>query len=88
MLLASNNVYFDATNLSVKTLKEICNNALISRFIESIDFIIFEDSLNWELCQERCKKDIANGINRSDTGNVVMQNRDSLHFVMYNKILE
>lgn len=55
------------TNLKLKDIKSTV--ALIPKEY-LIEFILFEDSLNWEKCRDRVQFDIETGVDRSVTYNV------------------
>jgi predicted kinase len=59
------NVYFSATNLNLKSIKDIVDIA--KEYTDDITCIQFNDSYVWELCQDRVKKDLSNGVDRSNT---------------------
>jgi len=59
------NVYFSATNLNIKSIKDIGDIA--KKYTDDITCIQFNDSYVWELCQDRVKKDLSNGVDRSNT---------------------
>lgn len=59
------NVYFSATNLNLKSIKDLVDIA--KEYTDDITCIQFNDSYVWELCQDRVKKDLSNGVDRSNT---------------------
>lgn len=59
------NVYFSATNLNLKSIKDIVDIA--KKYTDDITCILFNDSYVWELCQDRVQKDLDNGIDRSNS---------------------
>ena len=67
-----NDVYFDATNLSLKAIKDV-----IKHVNDDVDIkiILFNDSENWEECQKRVKSDISNGVDRAKTHNVMVNGK-------------
>jgi predicted kinase len=64
-LSGGKNVYFSATNLNLKSIKDIVDIA--KEYTDDITCIQFNDSYVWELCQDRVKKDLSNGVDRSNT---------------------
>jgi predicted kinase len=58
-------VYLSATNLSKGGLKHLFK--LAEKASAEIEIVAFEDSRDWELCYNRVKKDIDNGIDRSNS---------------------
>ena len=59
------NVYFSATNLSVKSIKSLIDIA--KEYTDDITCVIFNDSANWKLCKSRVAADLKNGVERSNT---------------------
>lgn len=63
-------VYWDATNLNTRTMKDIMKVLHDSPFEWDVKIVCLDDSRDWELCYNRVKNDIENGVDRSDsTGN-------------------
>lgn len=58
-------VYLSAINLSKDGLKYLFK--LAEKANAEIEVVAFEDSRDWELCYSRVKKDIDNGIDRSNS---------------------
>lgn len=58
-------VYLSATNLSKGGLKHLFK--LTEKASAEIEIVAFEDSRDWELCYNRVKKDIDNGVDRSNS---------------------
>lgn len=67
------NVFFDSTCLNTRTLKDIIKNS--HRDYEDITIVMFNDSLNWELCRDRVSKDEKNGVDRAKTSEVIRNNK-------------
>lgn len=68
-------VYLSATNLSKDGLKYLFK--LAEKANAEIEVVAFEDSRDWELCYSRVKKDIDNGIDRSNSlGNITVNDTE------------
>ena len=60
-----NVIYWDATNLSTKSLKDIMKIINDSGFDWKVRVICLEDSRDWKLCYNRVENDLNNGVDRS-----------------------
>lgn len=60
-----NVIYWDATNLSTKSLKDIIKIINDSGFDWKVRVICLEDSRDWKLCYNRVENDLNNGVDRS-----------------------
>lgn len=60
-------IYWDATNLSTKSLNDIMKVVNGSSLGWVTHLVCFEDSRDWELCQNRVKSDLSNGVDRSNS---------------------
>lgn len=60
-------IYWDATNLSTKSLKDIIITVEKAKLTWAVHLVCFEDSRDWELCQSRVENDIKNGVDRSNS---------------------
>lgn len=58
-------VYFSATSLNMKSIRQV--KKISDRTKATLKILLFEDSLDWKLCQRRVEKDIIQGIERSNT---------------------
>ena len=68
-------VYLSATNLSKDGPKYLFK--LAEKANAEIEVVAFEDSRDWELCYSRVKKDIDNGIDRSNSlGNITVNDTE------------
>ena len=65
-------IYWDATNLNIKSLNNIMKIVRGSVNKWSVNVICLEDSRNWKLCYDRVESDIKNGVDRSKS-NVVSE---------------
>ena len=70
-----NDVYLSATNLSKDKLKYLFS--LAKKSGAEIEAVVFEDSRDWKLCYRRVKKDIDNGVYRSNSlGNITVDDTE------------
>lgn len=67
LLNEDKDVYFDATNLTLRAIKKLIKCAPEGTHIS---IILFEDSKNWQLCRARVQNDIEKGIDRARTFDV------------------
>lgn len=77
---SKSDTYFDATNLSMKSLKGVLDNA---EQFNKINIIIMTASKNLDLCQRRVEEDISKGKDRSNVPEEVIENmhRKFIQFV-------
>ena len=68
---ATSNAYFDATNLTLKSIRGVMSNA--KRF-KKINLVILTASKNLDLCQRRVAGDISSGKDRSNVPEKVIEN--------------
>ena len=64
-LESGNDVYFSATTLNPKSYKAV--KEIAESVNANVEILLFKDSYDWRLCQERVNKDIKNGVDRSNT---------------------
>lgn len=74
-------IFWDATNLDVKSLNYIVETVKASDFEWGVNVVCFEDSRDWKLCQSRVESDLKGGVDRSnsiklneETGKYLIQN--------------
>lgn len=90
-LFHNETVYYDATNLSERSRKTPLNLAM--KYNSKLIVIIFLTSYRYDICEDRCRKDLSNGIERSNTlskdekGNTIIHNQN-LRFCKQMKEIE
>lgn len=62
-------IYWDATNLSTKSLNDIMKLVKNAELNWIVHLVCFEDSRDWQLCYNRVETDLANGVERSRSTN-------------------
>lgn len=73
-------VYYDATNLSERSRKSSLD--LVKKYNSKLIVVIFLTSYRYDICEDRCRKDLSNGIERSNTlnkdekGNTIIHNQN------------
>lgn len=85
-LSGKNEIWFDATNLTKDSITKILN--ISSKYGYDCEFIVFEDSLNPELCNSRVRKDIENSVDRSNVPEEIITTKQFNKFVNLYKNLE
>lgn len=74
---AGKNIYYSATNLTKKSRVSLM--ALCKKYQQDVTAVVFLTSYRPDICENRVKKDLAGGVNRSntmvktDTGKTVVQ---------------
>lgn len=74
-LSSGDNVYFSATNLDLRSIKELVKIA--KEHNAEITAVIFHVSQDWSLCLKRVKEDIKNNVERSNTNVEVESNGET-----------
>lgn len=74
-------IFWDATNLSTKYISNIVDIIRESSSQWDIQVDCFEDSRNWKECRRRVKKDIKNGVDRSKTYDVFVDEENTVPLI-------
>lgn len=81
---AKSNTYFDATNLSMRSLRGVLSNA---KQFNKVNILILSASKNLDLCKRRVLGDISSGVDRANVPEKVIENMHS-RFMQFVQNLE
>lgn len=76
-------IYLSSMNLQQKGIKDVIK--ICEEYNTNFKIVLLDDSLDWELCQARVKKDIDSGVDRSRTYDVVVDDETPLIKKMHNQ---